>query len=263
MYEVALSEALRWFMTGMLGIMGLLTVLGPRQLAAVCPYVPTRGLDPSLQERVEDAAIRRKALEDISPAYGLTVGFAWLSFAALCGAGAATPAIWYAAAFLTLSAGMAAAYLHLRRVAGRRIAVLSARTATSVVPWFWFAVAAAVTLATLVWSELRAPGWPAVAVALAALASTYLASRVATMPALLSGDDVPAERFVDEHLRFGRATAILLFAFVELFVFVMFDIGRSGQWQGNVAIALTTALAWVAYSVWTIAVRVRPQHLAL
>ena len=262
MSEFAIQDFLRWFMTGLLAIVGSVTLLAPRQLAAVCPHVPTRGLDAATAGRIEDAAYRRKRLENISPAYGIAVGAAWLIFAGCCAAGWATPAMWYAAAFLSLAAGMAAAYLHLRAIAGRRVAVLDVRSASGVVPWYWFAAAGGVALAALAWSELRAPGWAAALICLAALASTFLAWRVAEMPALLGGDDVAAERFVDEHLRFGRATSILLFAFVEIFVFVMFDIGLARE-NPEQPIAALVAFAWIAYSAWTIANKLRPQHAVL
>jgi hypothetical protein len=263
MNGIVLADFLRWFVAGLIGFMGVITLLGPRQFAAVCPHVPMRGLDDATAERVGDAGCRRKELENVSPAYGVGIGLAWLAFAACCALGVGTPALWYAAAFLTLSGVMAAVFLHVRSVAKKRIALLSTRSATEVVPWYWFAAAAVVAVAALAWSELREPGWPALLICAAALASAWLAWRIATMPALLSGDDVPAERYVDEHLRFGRATAVLLFAFVEVFVFVMFDIGRSGTFRGSAVLAWTTAFAWLAFSAWTIAAKLRPQRFAL
>jgi len=260
MNSIALADFLRWFVAGLIVFMGTITLLGPRQFAAVCPHVPTRGLDGATAERVGEAGCRRKELENVSPAYGVGVGLAWIVFAVCCAMGLGTPALWYAAAFLTLSVGMAAAFLHVRLAATKRIALLESRSATEVVPWYWFAAATVVALGAVAWSELREPGWPAPLVCAAALASAWLAWRIATAPALLTGDDVPAERFVDEHLRFGRATAVLLFAFVEVFVFVMFDIGRSGTFRGSEVIAWTTAFAWLAFSAWTIAAKLRPQR---
>jgi len=261
------ADLLRWIMTAALALVGGLTLLRPCQFAAVCLHVPTRGLSRDDAARVEAAARRRKVLENIPASYDIAVGFGWLLASAACAAGAGAPALCYAAASLATASGMAAAYLRLHAVSTKRVAALNARTALGVVPWYWFALAAATALAALVSSELRAPGWAAFLICASALTSAWLAWRVTTMPALLSGDDLPAERFVDDNLRFGRATAVLLFAFVQVFVFVTFEAGTVQSWHadahGNSLISWSVALAWLAFSAWTILRKVRPQRVAL
>ena len=82
MNGIVLADFLRWFVAAVIGFMGLITLRGPRQFAAGCPHVPTRGLDEARAERVGQASCRRKELENVSPAYGVGVGLAWIAFAA-------------------------------------------------------------------------------------------------------------------------------------------------------------------------------------
>jgi hypothetical protein len=255
----AIVEFSRWFMAATLGVNGALLLLGPRQFAAVCPHVSTRGLPAVDAQRICAARGARQRREDVPAWYGVVAGLGSLGFAAACAAGVATPALWYAAAFLTFALVMGAAYTRVRAAAGKRVAVLNARDPGSVVPPVWFAAAAGVAIAALVSSELRAPNWAAALIGASALASTWIAFRVSAMPALLAGDDVAAERYVDERLRFGRTTAVLLLAFVQVFVFVMYDVG----WPRNIPLALSVTLAWVGFSVWTIARKAGSRQVAL
>jgi hypothetical protein len=108
--------------------------------------------------------------------------------------------------------------------------------------------------------DLRA--WPALVAGVAGLASTWLAWCLASTPALLVGEDVSAERFVDDHVRFGRATSVLLLAFCEIFVFVLDEYAVGSGGIGGLD-AMAVSAVWLVFSVWTVMRKCWPRRLVL
>jgi hypothetical protein len=256
MSEATATEFLRWFCAGVLALLGVFWAAAPRRFASVCAVVRPGSLPEAMRGRVRDAAARRKALEAVSPWYGYAIAFVAFGCAGACAFARVAPSLCYAAAMLATALAMDLAFAVSRRRGGKSVALLSARKATSVIPWYWFAAAGGGAFATLLGPGGRLPEAAGVVVCLASLAMIRIAWQVAVMPSLLPGDDVAAERYVDERLRFGRATSALLLSFVTVFFFVQMDYANASA--GHVGASAFVWLTWIAFSAWAIVRNVRP-----
>jgi hypothetical protein len=112
------------------------------------------------------------------------------------------------------------AYARLQTLRVRRFAALEVRDPNAVVPLRdWLMISVAVLL-PLCWVTVEP--FPAIAVAAAGGMIVALARRVASMPALLLGKDLAAERFVDDRLRQLRTLELLTYAAIVIPLFIQF-----------------------------------------
>lgn len=202
------------------------------------------------RERVMSAARRRQEMEQASWWKAALPGALALLYAVLSAFTAPEEqAMLWAFFCLGAAAIFAGVYLKIRSRNPVRVASLNARSPLGVIPPVWFGVASAVALSTLLGIDRPNMTAPSIATCLASFACIALAWRAAGVRAILTGEDVPAEQFVDERLRFIRATGILVFALVqsELFL-VLFD----PHWDTSGGAAKVAAmLALLGYIVWT------------
>jgi len=220
---------------------------------AVC----TAGVDDSdTVSRIRRVWSKRRETEHISTGIRLLPVAASFAFALVTAFTPGSNGIFYGALMLVMSASAAGAYLQLRNSFPVRVAVLQQRKPGSVVPFPVFALIALQGIFALV--ALSQPGLDtklgAMFVCLSSLFCTWLAWRVTQMPALLAGDDIAIEQFVDNRLRFQRAASILIYASVQSFVFLSF--ARAPDWSVG-----ATGLLWMCYSAWYLVRMFRKQDL--
>lgn len=240
-----------WFYSGTLAFIGVLFLLRPACFAATCPYFNNLRGDADIRVRIMEASVRRKAMENVSPSLGYYV--AAISFA-LAILGAVTwqqPALWYAIECLAIAAAISIAFLQLRSAQRIRVAVLCARTPSSVIHPAWGLVAVLCALSPL--GDLPNPSLrlTAAIVVVASLCIAYVAWRVTMMPAMMEGVDIPAEQFVDERLRAQRSSRILLLAMIVPFVYlaqtsVVHAPARS-ETLVHACLEAATLVAWLAF----------------
>lgn len=112
---------------------------------------------------------------------------------------------------------LAAAFFRLRNVGGPRVASL--KTRSEVVSWFAFATVTVAALCPLL--LFSASPVSAAVTAAASVSIVVLAWMVADLPALVRGDDVVVERFVDDRVRRVRVAAMLQVAITPAYFFVI------------------------------------------
>jgi hypothetical protein len=162
----------------------------------------------------------RERLEGVPAWFGRALGTLFLLGA--CAAALDRTSIVLVSTIVTTASAalLAAAYFRLRSVGGPRVASLKARSAG--VSWFWFASVALAACSPL----LVFPVSPvtAAATAAASVAIVVLAWMVADLPALVRGDDVVVERFVDDRVRRVRVAAMLQAAITPAYLFVFLNL---------------------------------------
>lgn len=240
-----------WFYSGTLAFIGVLFLLRPACFAATCPYFSNLRGDADMRVRIMDASVRRKAMENVSPSLGYYVAAISFVLAILCALTWQQPALWYAIECLSIAAAISIAFLQLRSAQRVRIAVLSARSPSSVIHPAWAIVAVLCALSPLGDLPNHALRLTAAIVVAASLCIAYVAWRVTMMPSIMEGVDLPAEQFVDEHLRAQRSSRILLLAMVVPFVYlaqtsVVRAPGRS-ETLLHAALEAATLVAWLGF----------------
>ncbi|MHB8463021.1 MAG: hypothetical protein ACYDA1_10260 [Vulcanimicrobiaceae bacterium] len=237
----------RDFFTGFFVLFGVYLAARPACFAQVCPLfraviVP----DQALAERLRSAQMRRKDAEGISLQLGWAVALVAFVCAGLSWFSNVPQQLWYALLCVCMAGSFGIAYLSLRSATKRRTAVLQQRSASAPMWVFFAGVASALSL--LVYADTIQIAFSAGFVALSCIFTVFLAWRVATMPALLTGDDSVVELFVDERLRRIRTGAVLTFTVIPQYVYASFS-----GWQTNeihtIAWGFTLA-TWIAVSVY-------------
>lgn len=193
-----------WFYTAFFAYIAWRFLTNPASYTSTCVYFAEIQTEGWAHDRIMQASMRRKQLENISPNLGYYLGVLSLALTGLCGA----------------SLTIGGTYLQLRNSQKRRVAVLSVRRPQNALPlcWVWAGALAALTpLVDLPYTELR---FTAIVVTVASLTMTIIAWRIALMPALLENVDLPAEQFVDDRLRAARSTISLVLAAGAPFVYL-------------------------------------------
>jgi hypothetical protein len=126
----------------------------------------------------------------------------------------------YAANVVALASILAFTYTHLRQLTRRRVATLQLRDPNTIAPWYAWTLVSTTAVLPLLW--LPSAPIASCLIAAAGVAIAVLARQVASMPALLSGDDVAIEAFVDARLRKVRAFNLLSTAVAPGFLFEAF-----------------------------------------
>lgn len=204
--------------------------------------------DAQMQARFDAAVARREQAERLPRALGLYIGGITIAVGIIAAVSRIQPAVLYGVLCLIMSSITGITYMQLRNMQAKRVAVLAPRSATSVIPAYWYALSIVNALSILTFAthpELRIP---AILVCLSSLATMALASRLAHLPALLSGDDVPAEQLVDDRVRTLRTCNVLSLAVVQPFVFCSQLLKYANDVQ--TATMFFTLAIFLAYMAW-------------
>ena len=244
-------QAFHFFWVGLFAALGTVLLLKSRVFMSVIPRFDDLDFETEAdRERVISAAKRREQLEQAARWKSLLPGLLALFYAALSAfAQPAEQAMLWAMFCLASAAVLASMYLKLRSNNPVKVAALNVRSPLTVIPPIWLAVTCAIALSVLVEIDQPQMMMPSIVTCIATLACVALAWRVANVRAILSGEDLAAERFVDERLRVSRAGAVLVFALVQAELFlVMSDL----HWESGPASAAKIAAmaAIVGYIVW-------------
>ncbi len=176
--------------------------------------------DPAIGERLRAILDRRRVLEGVGSRPILFASISYLAFGLLCAARVVTPAVAYALACADSAIVLALVFARVRNRSERRAAALAPRRQTNVVPPLGYMgafVAAAIPLMLISDVQLRVP---AIVVAISSLAVLAAAWWTAGMAAVLVGDDVDLEVYVDERLRRVRVCAMLALSYAIGPVFI-------------------------------------------
>ena len=200
--------------------------------------------DCATAQRLKDAQVRRKAAEGISEHLGWLVTIVAFLCAGLTWFTNVVPQLWYALLCLTISGTFGVVVLRLRSALTKRAAQLAPRR-LGAPPWLFIAALIS-AISLLAFAQDRTLTVAAVLVIMSCIFTTAIAWRVASMPALLTGEDPDVEAFIDDRLRRTRTLMILIYAVVPQFVFASFsrytiDALRFDAW-------LVTLFAWLAVS---------------
>lgn len=247
---------IRYCMDTFFVVFGAAFVYSPGYLAGICPYFKYIALPGSYGDRLHDALLHRKQLENLSPAYGAAIGWLSIGLGAICIASKVPVTVLYAMLCIGLALVIALAFVKLRTVTGKRLASLRARDPQHVAPPYMYVpgVVAALMLGSYLSSPVTAA--PAIMVAASSLAMLVVAWRVSDMPALISGEDVPVEQFIDDRLRTARTIKLIGLAGAPLYVFAAFS-GFSDTLVHFVAF-LAAFIAFVLPAYWQYRLIKRP-----
>lgn len=254
---------LYWFWTAFFVLFGVFYMTRGRRYLAACTAdcnLKLQKPDNGALARVEAAVERRQEAEGAPVQLGLWMGSFCFVLAAAAATGRVQPALLYAFMCFGMAAGIAFVFLRVRNSQPRRVAVLSARSVDSVIPSYWFYAAVASAVGILTYATNVSYRDAAMIVSLSSLITVILAWRLANLPSLLTGVDIPAEQLVDDRLRSYRSRAAMVFALVQTFVFCTQAIGEATVPQ-LISYWLTTVL-WVAFGAWMLRRQFAPVRLA-
>ena len=235
---------MHWFWVAAFAGLGIFMLWRPTRFANIEAYFCRMRIGCAIRDRIMAAAERRKSIESISPVLGRGIG----AFSILCSVIAALtryPASMLYAIFCLGFAGfLGAAYLQLRNTQSKRAATLEIRSPFSVLPAYWYVLAFAAALFPLV--DISSPTLriAAIIVSVCSLTLILVAWRLALAPALLTGEDSDAERFVDDRLRFIRTASTLVFAPGITFVYFS-QINLIDSSRAHESLGLAADLIWI------------------
>lgn len=212
---------IRWFMVVFFTGFGAWMLITRDSFANASGFFRCFHLDEPAQTRLVSAYRRRERSEALpSASMGGVLGALSLALALIAALTQAPVTLLYAADVFALAAILTLGYARLRRATRRRFASLHVRAAGTIAPWYAWAIVAITSVLPLAWLP-RTPV-SACLVTAAGVAIVLLAWRVASLPALLNGEDLAVEAFVDERLRAARVTNLLSTAVAPSFVFEAF-----------------------------------------
>lgn len=250
MNDAQAAQFLHWFWVTFFAVFGIGVLVMPRsEIGAKRTGWLLRVEDESVKSRVQAALRKRCEMEKIAPFVKIIPGAVSLIVSAVAALTPVEPGVLYGIVLLSGALSMTLAFVQLRNRQPVRVAVLSRRSASAVIPAIWFAAAALQGVLALSVLRVQADALGAVFVCVSTLACTILAWRVTEMPALLAGDDVEVERLLDERLRFHRAASVLFLALAQTFVFIT----QVAPFHPEASLEFATigsAFLWVAYSSW-------------
>lgn len=246
---------IRWYMVVFFTLFGA-WFLVRRSLCARAGALIRVGRDGSPWTRRLGAAVeRRERIEGLRTQTAAYVCGGVSLLAAFTAALAPVPVtMLYALVCVVLATSVATVYERLRRAGGPRVASLRARDPNAVAPWYAYALTATAAVSPLAYLSV-APA-AAVLVTVAGMLIAAVGCGVASSPALISGDDVAVEQYVDDRLRTVRTVNLLATACAPAFVFSSFT-GYTDS-PLHVAVELVTFAAFAVTFVLQIALMRRP-----
>ena len=202
-----------WYISIFLIFIGVAGVIASRSLNLLKCNFWLELRDPTVAPRLRAVLDRRDALEGLGQKPVLVASISYLFFGILCLLHILTPAITYALACADVALVFAWVYTRVRNRSQRRAASLAPRRQISVVSPLAFIgalLSAAIPLLFVTDATLRAP---ALLVSLSSLAIVAAAWSIAGMAAVLVGEDVDLEVYVDERIRRSRVGSMLALAY--------------------------------------------------
>jgi hypothetical protein len=206
--DITYEMTLRYVVAITFLLSGLLTIAKRKLFGSASAFVGKLNVSGELKCRL-DAACRQRERDEAFPSSTLGAGFGALqiAIAMLIAATNISLEILFACMYCPLAVVTAVLYLRLRAAGAKRYASLDVRDLIAVAPSYIWAVAVIATVTPLLWLPVDPTG--ALLATISGIAISILGNRVATMPALLHGDDLVVERFLDDRLREGRTSSIL------------------------------------------------------
>ena len=253
---------LHWVYAGFFAFAAVYVALNGRYaLNARCAWAGLRvaaGDGSSDDQRIEAAVQRRQAAEGAPAPIGLYLSVVLLLLAAASALNVATLPLLYSILCVVAPLITAVTFSQLRNLQPIRAAVLTVRTSGSVIPVYWFVAAALSALFALSFVNVPSYTIPAVIVCISSLATIYMAWRMTLLPAMLSGEDIPAEQLVDDRLRFNRSTMCMFYALAQTFVFCL----QFRDLDALQTAALLLSFSAIGFYVWITLWRYRAVRLA-
>ncbi|HEY5256754.1 MAG TPA: hypothetical protein VIJ12_00040 [Candidatus Baltobacteraceae bacterium] len=201
-------------------------------------------VDEATRGRLLKAVDARESAEQSLVPYTRLVGLIALLCAALEFA-PVPPLLPYAFFVLALSVTALIVSSYALRALPKRVALLQARDAASVVPRYIFAVVSVQSLCALALVGEPAYRLSAVAVCVAGIVSTFVGWRLTYAPARLLGDDLPVEQFVDQRIRLNRASMAVTMSGAP----VMVLLGISQDNSPTLTVIAAFGLVWVMFVI--------------
>ncbi len=213
------DDFIRWYMVAFFVLLGVVLLAYRRCFASVSAYFVMQRQCGAIGKRVA-AAVRRREEREALPAsaMGLTVGGSSVAFGAVAALTRVPVTLLYELLALVLGLTLLAGYMRLRRTGGRRTASLRRRDPDTILPSYVYALVAVAVVMPLTW--LPTVPVAALLTTAAGLVIALTGWGIAAMPALLTGDDVAVEQYVDDRVRSGRTVNLLGTAVAPGFFFM-------------------------------------------
>jgi hypothetical protein len=245
-----------WYITVFLLGLGVAAIVAHRYLGDLKQTFRFELRDPAVGERLRLVLERRQQLEGLGGRQVLIGGICYLFFGALCGLRVVTPGVAYALACVDSALVLAVSFSRIRNTSERRAASLSPRTQTTAVPIYGYlgaAVSACLPLTLVADKQLEFAAILVCAASLTILASAWW---TASMAAVLVGDDVDLELYVEDRVRRSRVCSMLSLAYAVVPVFFAIATPQAVTMQlysidviGSVVLA-AAYYAWFALDRW-------------
>jgi len=240
---------LHYFVAATFLLSGLATLMRKNGFGSASSFVRKLDVSSDLKARL-DAACRRRECDEGLPTTTLSVSFgaAELLLAIVAARTDIPLGMLFAFMYCPLAFALTLAYFRLQRAGTKRYASLEVRDTVAVAPPYVWAIAAIATVMPL----LSLPSDPAGALlaATSGIVILILGNRVASLPALLRGDDLIVERFLDVRLREGRTSYLLAIAVMPGVSFEVFS-----------SAPFATFLSHIGWDVEIVALAVILRHL--
>jgi hypothetical protein len=239
-----------WYITLFLLVLGLAATLGFRYLGDLKRTFRYELRDPVAGERLKRVLERRQELEGLGGRQILIGGICYIFFGALCGLRVVTPGVAYALACVDSALVLAVSFSSIRNTSERRAASLSPRTQTTAVPMFGYFGAAVAACLPLTLVANRHIQLAAILVSAASFTILIAAWFSSSMAAILIGDDVDLELYVDERVRRARVCSMLSLAYAVVPVFFAIATPAAMNSPLYYADVLGSVALAAAYFVW-------------
>ncbi|MDH2909448.1 MAG: hypothetical protein PXZ07_04950 [Candidatus Eremiobacteraeota bacterium] len=196
-------------------------------------------------------ALRARSRGEASGPVRFTLASAAFAIAALEALGDLAPVVGYSILCLSVASFFLADLLLDERTRRRRVALLTPRPATELIPTLWIAMTLLSTSALVPYLLGGVAVAPALITAGCAIAMAAIAFRIASAPTQLIGEDPQAERLRDRLFRSRQTGIVCVVAVGTLFAFVTFANETSPTLGGlGRAIYLATTMVWVGLAAW-------------
>jgi hypothetical protein len=243
--------ALHWIWAAVFFGLGIFLMLrGGRIASPDRVFCRMRFAEPDAADaepRIREAVARRQRAEAPKAPLGVWMGIVSIALSAAAAFSSVSVGLLYTILCLAIAGASAQVFLQLRNSNRTRVAVLSIRTPAEVISPYWFVLAAGSACWTLVFIDQPGLKLASVLVCVSAIFTSFIAWRLTTLGAILSGDDLPAEKIVDDRLRFYRSSTALVLAYMQPFVFATQTVEDSPlKWIA----AIATFLLFIAYAAW-------------
>jgi hypothetical protein len=244
-------QFLHWFWVAFFVLFGIYVVFKPdcfTRIRSMFVHAMPR-TDEATRARIQAAVVRREEAEHIPRTIGLYIGGVTLALGIVAAFTWIQPAMLYGVMCLVFAAVSGITYLQLRNMQPKRIAVLAPRTPVSVISPYWFAAGAVSAVSILTYAMRPEARIASIIVCISSIATTAIAWRLTSLPALLSGQDVATEQLVDERVRALRSSNTLGLAIVQPFVLAAQFI--DGATPAQLAAFFFSVSLFVAYMIWS------------